>query len=57
LLFVAAGIIYMLVKAPPKWFTNKTANSLVILQIGFWNFETGTLGKIAIFFVKAGTFF
>lgn len=56
LLFVAAGIIYMLVKAPPKWFTNKTANSLVLLQIGFWNFETGTLGKIAIFFAKAGAF-
>ena len=56
LLFVAAGAIYMFVKAPPKWFTNKTANSLVLLQIGFWNFETGTLGKIAIFFAKAGAF-
>jgi chromate transporter len=56
LLFVAAGLIYMFVKAPPKWFTNKTANSLVILQIGFWNFETGTLGKIAIFFAEAGAF-
>ena len=56
LLFVAAGIIYMMVKAPPKWFTNKAANSLVILQIGFWNFETGTLTKIAIFFAKAGAF-
>lgn len=56
LLFVATGLIYMFVKAPPKWFTNKTATLLVLLQIGFWNFETGTLGKIAIFFTKAGAF-
>lgn len=56
LLFIGASIIYMLVKAPPRWFINKTANPLVLLQIGFWNFETGTLGKIAIFFAKAGAF-
>lgn len=46
----------MFVKAPPKWFTNKVATSLVFLQIGFWNFETGTLEKIALFFAKAGAF-
>ena len=56
LLFVATGLIYMFVKAPPKWFNNKTANLVVLLQIRFWNFETGTLGKIAIFFTKAGAF-
>ena len=56
LLFVAAGIIYMFVKAPPKWFNNKMTNSIILLQIGFWNFDTGTLGKIALFFAKAGTF-
>ena len=56
LLFVAAGLIYMFVKAPPKWFTNKIANSFVLLQIGFWNFEPGILGKIGLFFAKAGTF-
>ena len=56
LLFVAAGIIYMFVKAPPTWFNNKMANSIILLQIGFWNFDTGTLGKIALFFAKAGTF-
>ncbi len=56
LLFVAAGLIYMIIKAPPKWFTNKITNSLVLLQIDFWNFEPGILGKIAIFFAKAGTF-
>lgn len=56
LLFVAAGLLYMFVKAPPKWLTNKTANSFVLLQIGFWNYESSTLTKIAIFFAKAGAF-
>ena len=56
LLFIAAGLLYMFVKAPPKWFNNKIAGSFVLLQIGFWNYETGTLGKIAIFFAKAGAF-
>ena len=55
-LFIAAGLLYMFVKAPPKWLNNKTANSFVLLQIGFWNYEAGTLGKIAIFFAKAGAF-
>nr|WP_314896731.1 chromate transporter [uncultured Flavobacterium sp.] len=56
LLFVAAGLLYMFVKAPPKWLNNKTANTIVLLQIGFWNFESTTLPKIAIFFAKAGAF-
>lgn len=56
LLFVAAGLIYMFVKAPPKWLNKSTANSFVILQIGFWNYESSTLTKIALFFTKAGAF-
>ena len=56
LLFVAAGILYMLVKAPPKWLNNKTANTIALFQIGFWNYESDTLVKIAIFFGKAGAF-
>ncbi len=56
LLFVAAGLLYMFVKAPPKWFNRTTVNSFVLLQIGFWNYEAGILGKIAIFFAKAGAF-
>ena len=56
LLFLAAGFIYMFVKAPPKWLNKYTANSFVLLQIGFWNFESSTLIKIAIFFTKAGAF-
>ena len=56
LLFIAAGLLYMFVKAPPKWAGNRTANSFVLLQIGFWNYEGSTLTKIAIFFAKAGAF-
>jgi len=56
LLFVGAGLVYMFVKAPPKISGNKAANSLVLLQIGFWNFQYSTLQKIAIFFTKAGAF-
>jgi chromate transporter len=56
MLFVAAGLLYMFVKAPPKWFNNKTANGFVLLQIGFWDYEASTLEKIAVFFTKAGAF-
>jgi chromate transporter len=56
LFFIATGLLYMFVKAPPKWFNNKIAGSFVLLQIGFWNYEGSTLVKIAIFFTKAGAF-
>ncbi len=56
LLFIAAGLLYMFIKAPPKWLNTKTANSFILLQIGFWNYEDSTLIKIAIFFAKAGAF-
>lgn len=56
LLFVLAGLIYMFVKAPPKWFNNKTSNSILLLQMGLWNNEYSTLTKIAIFFAEAGAF-
>ncbi len=57
LLFVAAGLLYMIIKAPPGWMRKPTAvSSIFILNIGFWNVEASTLGKIAIFFTKAGAF-
>jgi len=56
LLFLSAGLLYMFIKAPPKFSTNKLASSLVLLQIGFWDFQYSTLQKIAIFFTKAGAF-
>ncbi len=56
LLFVGAGLLYMFVKAPPKWINNNSVNSILILQFGFWEYETSTLQKIAIFFTEAGAF-
>ena len=57
LLFVAAGFIYMIIKAPPHWIKKPTAiNSILLTGIGFWDFEWGTLGEIAWFFTKAGAF-
>jgi chromate transporter len=56
LVFIAAGVLYMFVKAPPKITGNKLASTFVLLQIGFWDFQVSTLQKIAIFFTKAGAF-
>jgi chromate transporter len=57
LLFVAAGLLYMFVKAPPQWMKKSSVvNSILLFETGFWQFEYGTLGKIAIFFTKAGAF-
>ncbi len=57
LLFVAAGLIYMVIKAPPLWLRKPaTANSILLAGIGFWQFEWNTLGQIAWFFTKAGAF-
>jgi chromate transporter len=57
LLFVAAGLLYMFVKAPPQWIKKSSVvNSIFLFETGFWQFEYGTLGKIAIFFTKAGAF-
>ena len=56
LLFVGAGVLYMLVKAPPAFSKNKIASGFIFLQIGFWDFQYSTLQKIAIFFGKAGAF-
>jgi chromate transporter len=56
LLFVTAGLLYMIIKAPPTWMRKPTAVNFILLDIGFWNFDTSTLEKIAIFFTKAGAF-
>jgi chromate transporter len=55
LLFVACGIIYMLVKAPPKWIKKPSAlPSLLMVGTGFWQYEGKTLQEIGWFFLKAG---
>ena len=56
LLFIGIGILYMLIKAPPRFSKNNLANCFILLQIGFWDFQYSTLQKIALFFTKAGAF-
>lgn len=56
LLFVACGLIYMLVKAPPEWMKRPTVIPLVLLGIGFWEYKGKTLEEMGWFFLKAGTF-
>ena len=54
-LFIACGITYMLIKAPPKgiiW----AINFILLAGTGFWELDYGKLGKIALFFTKAGAF-
>jgi len=62
LLFIGAGILYWLVKAPPKNFSfKKAANTIfpaspLLLQITTSITSNQTLIKIALFFTKAGAF-
>jgi chromate transporter len=57
LIFIAAGLLYMFLKAPPKWIKRPSvSNTILLFQTGFWQFELDTLGKIAWFFTKAGAF-
>jgi chromate transporter len=57
LIFVAAGLLFMFIKAPPKSFKKSSVtNSILLFQMGFWDFKLNTLGKIAWFFTKAGAF-
>ena len=57
LLFIAAGLIYMFVKAPPAWIRKPvTTNGLLLGITGFWQFDWNVLGKIGWFFTKAGAF-
>jgi len=58
LLFVFAGLLYMIVKARPQWLNRSVRLSSVFLFTGinFWSFQSGTLWKIALFFLKAGAF-
>ncbi|MEA5425261.1 chromate transporter [Arcicella lustrica] len=57
LLFITAGLVYMLVKAPPTWLKNNPSpKSLLVLGFIADTSESSTLTKLALFFAKAGTF-
>ncbi|OLY91877.1 chromate transporter [Cnuella takakiae] len=54
-LLLASGLLYMLVKAPPRLSAQTVRNS-VFLGVGLAPLPWGTLGEIALFFTKAGAF-
>jgi chromate transporter len=57
LLFLACGILYMLVKAPPQWFKKAQIMPVLILTgTGFWAYDTKNLQQMGWFFLKAGAF-
>ncbi len=56
LIFIGAGLLYMLIKAPPNWFSKPGLGVVFTIGAGFWSFELPTLAKIALFFTKAGAF-
>jgi chromate transporter len=56
-LFLACGILYMLIKAPPQWLKKPViAPAGILLSISFWHYNAKTLQEIAWFFLKAGAF-
>src|SRR6195952_1392513 len=57
LLFLACGILYMLIKAPPHWIRKPTiAPAGILLSVGFWKYDSKLLPEIGWFFLKAGAF-
>ena len=57
LLFLASGLLYMFIKAPPKWIKKPALlPSFFLAGTGFWQFDTDKLWDIALFFSKAGAF-
>jgi chromate transporter len=58
LLFIVAGLLFMFWRAPPKKLKLFQSPMSIILfsGTGFWNFEPEVLGKMGLFFLKAGAF-
>ncbi len=58
LLFIIAGLLYMLWKSPPKKIKVFRAPMSILLFSGswFWNDEPEILSKMGLFFLKAGAF-
>ncbi len=58
LLFILSGLMYMVIKAPPRWLApNRSPISVFLFAgAGFWDYQPGMLSKIGLFFLKAGAF-
>jgi len=60
-LFIAAGVLVWVWRAPPRWLQRGSANALAVTQLPFLSSLYATadlplLGQIAAFFAKAGAF-
>jgi chromate transporter len=60
-LFIAAGVLVWVWRAPPKWLQRGNANALAVTQLPvlsglFATADLPLLGQIAAFFAKAGAF-
>lgn len=57
LLFLACGILHMLIKAPPLWVKKPSIMPAgILISTGFWNYDGKTLQEIGWFFATAGAF-
>jgi chromate transporter len=57
LLFLACGILYMVINAPPRWLKKPAVLPAgILVSTGFWKYDGNTLQEIAWFFAKAGAF-
>ncbi|WP_342084339.1 chromate transporter [Dyadobacter sp. OTU695] len=57
-LFIILGLVYMIIKAPPKWIKKPTTSLSVVLvtATGFWDFDADKLWQLGAFFTEAGAF-
>ena len=57
LFFIGSGLIYMFIKAPPSW-AKKPAlvPGVLLVGLGFFEYNPSVLSQIGIFFLKAGAF-
>jgi chromate transporter len=59
-LFIAAGVLVWILRAPPKWLTRPGINGIAVaplpLTAGLFNIDSPVLLQIATFFAKAGAF-
>jgi chromate transporter len=58
LLFILAGLIYMIAKAPPRWRgpARSPLSLFLFTGMGLWDYQPGMLSKVGLFFLKAGAF-
>jgi chromate transporter len=57
LLFLACGVLYMVIKAPPQWLKKPSVLPAgILVSTGFWKYDGKTLQEIGWFFAKAGAF-